>query len=56
MRFKPMHVVSTTLFLTSLAVSFVGTFTSGAVRSFANVWGWLLVIVGWIFHIIGLVK
>lgn len=53
---KPMHMVSTALFIIALIVSLIGPFTEGALRAFMWVWTVMLLVAGWIIHIIGIVK
>lgn len=56
MRFRPMHVVSTALFVIALIVSLIGHYTEGTLRAFMWIWTVLLLVAGWIFHIIGIFK
>lgn len=56
MRFRPMHVVSTALFVITLIVSLIGPYTEGTLHAFMWIWTVLLLVAGWIFHIIGIFK
>ena len=56
MRFRPMHVVSTALFVIALIVSLIGPYTEGTLHAFMWIWTVLLLVAGWIFHIIGIFK
>lgn len=53
---KPMHMVSTALFLIAFIVSIIGPFTEGTFRAFMWIWTVLLLIAGWICHFIGIYK
>lgn len=53
---KPMHMVSTALFIIALIVSLIGPYTEGTLRAVMAVWTVTLLVAGWIIHIIGIVK
>ena len=53
---KPIHMISTALFIIALIVSIIGPYTEGLIRAFMWVWTVLLLISGWTIHIIGIVK
>jgi hypothetical protein len=61
MRFNPWYMISTSLFLLSFVLSCVGSYIDGSTvnsstGAFIWLWGVLLLVVGWIVHIIGYVN
>ena len=56
MRMKPLHMVSTALFVIAFIVSIIGPYIKVDVQPFMWIWTALLIIVGWIVHIIGIIK
>lgn len=61
MRMRPLHAVSTSLFLLSFVLSIVGSYIDGqnvnsSTGAFIWLWGVLLLVAGWVIHVIGVMK
>ena len=56
MRMKPLHMVSTALFVIAFIVSIIGPYMKVDAQPFMWIWTALLITTGWIVHIIGIFK
>ena len=56
MRMRPLHMVSTSLFIIALIVSLIGPYARADMQAFMWIWTVLLIVAGWIIHMIGIFK